>query len=76
MVNSLPRDETDSGPQRKKTAAGVITRLPESKGLKETMSRSCQSLCGHVGTEAKKYRTLTSDKESDAKQEKTKEVRL
>ena len=76
MVNSLPRDETDNGTQRKQTAAGVITRLPESEGLKDTMSKSCHSLCGHLEKEATVYKELPSEKYSDTKKEKTKEVTI
>ena len=71
LINSLPRDETDNGTQ---TAAGVITRLPESEGLKETMSKSCHSLCTHLEKEATVYKELPSERYSDTKKEKTKEV--
>lgn len=54
----------------------VITHLPESDSLKKTMEKSCESLCGHVQREATAYKAITSEKDSDAKQEKTKEVHI
>ena len=49
---------------------------PESESLKKTMENSCESLCGHVQREATAYKAIPSEQDSDAKQEKTKEVHI
>ena len=68
FVTSLP------GQEKPATGTGVITILPGSDSLKKIMDRSCELLCEHVKREATIYKELPYVEDSNAKQEKQKEV--